>query len=748
MCPNDIYENPTEYDILQDEELMRLIGLSALPDEQAKQAHVEPTQPPVSRSRKKPARAKARTAKASAKDSSGQPRSAIRHRLWWFSVAACLYLEWLLFFAIPGKTVPAFFAATLFAFAASQLCYLLVSLLHKPVIQRIFGGILLAVGAFFFGLEYFIAQTFQNFMNLSSILSSTKDVVGSYSGSIWSILLGGWWMVLLLLLPLIVWLVLGKKLFAKPQGLSDKRGQVRMALSAALLPCAHLLAVAVICLNPTMKTGYTEHPTSLTFDKHIRSFGLFAAARLDLQNTLLGSTASPSFELEQPSAKPSQPSSDPSEPPSQQAEPPQPLRYHTMGLDFDALAQNASEDVAAIHSYVGSLPLVAENEYTGLFAGKNLIMIAAESFSAEAIDPKLTPTLYRMAHQGIVFEDFYQPAWGGSTSTGEYSILMGLVPTDGVDSMRDTVGLNLYMTMGNQLQRQGYFSRAYHNNSYDYYDRDQTHENFGYEEYIGIGNGLEEGVAQTWPESDLEMIQYTVPQYIDHQPFSVYYMTVSGHGFYTLDSNAMSAKNYAATEGLNYSQTVRCYLASQLELEYAMADLLQQLEDAGIADDTVIVLCSDHYPYALEPSDSWGNDQDYLAELYGYSDETLPQQDHNALIIWSGCLEDQPPIVVDTPTYSLDILPTLSNLFGLEYDARLLVGRDVFSDAEPLVIWSNYSWKTELGYYSASRGEFTPAEGTQVPEDYISRINTIVRNRISFSSAVLEYDYYDQLFGQ
>ena len=92
-----------------------------------------------------------------------------------------------------------------------------------------------------------------------------------------------------------------------------------------------------------------------------------------------------------------------------------------------------------------------------------------------------------------------------------------------------------------------------------------------------------------------------MPQYIDQQPFSIYYMTVSGHCGYTLKANAMSRKNYDLVD-YDGSETVKCYLAAQLELEMAMESLIRQLEEAGIADDTVIVISPDHYPYALERS--------------------------------------------------------------------------------------------------------------------------------------------------
>ena len=413
-------------------------------------------------------------------------------------------------------------------------------------------------------------------------------------------------------------------------------------------------------------------------------------------------------------------------------------------LDFAALSQSESnKKVAAVHSYVASLTPSPKNEYTGLFAGKNLILITAEAFSAEVIDPERTPTLYRLANKGIRFEEYYQPAWGASTTSGEFSNVIGLVPTTGGLCMKEPVHQDLFLTMGHQLQELGYWSAAYHNHNKDFYDRHKTHEKLGYDRFIAQYGGLE-GVDPVWPESDVQMIQSTVDDYIDQERFSVYYMTVSGHCVYSENGNAQGRKHYDKVADLPYSETVKYYLASQLELEYALEELVAQLEAKGIVDDTVIVISTDHYPYGLERSGTWKNTSDYLRELYGVASYDNFVRDHNALIIWSGCLEDK-NIVVEEPVYSLDILPTLSNLFGVEYDSRLLVGRDVFSDAEPLVLWPDYSWKTDKGTFDIKTGEFTPNEGVTVPEGYVAYISSLVANKITYSDSVLKLDYFNYL---
>jgi phosphoglycerol transferase MdoB-like AlkP superfamily enzyme len=240
------------------------------------------------------------------------------------------------------------------------------------------------------------------------------------------------------------------------------------------------------------------------------------------------------------------------------------------------------------------------------------------------------------------------------------------------------------------------------------------------------------------------MFQHTVDDLITQQPFNVYYLTVSGHPNYTFEGNMMAYKNREAVADLNYSDFVKAYLAANRELEYAMEYLMGRLEEAGIADDTVIVLTADHYPYGLEEGFD-GVTQDYISELAGHTVEKNFELYKNTLIIWSGSMKT--PVVVDEPCYSLDILPTISNLFGWEYDSRLLVGRDVFSGSTPLVLFRNYSWITDKGCYNASTETFTPNPGVTVPDDYAQTVSSIVKSKVKYSKYILEKDYYGVLFG-
>lgn len=653
---------------------------------------------------------------------------------WLFTLTLAVYCETLLHLWIMDSFSAGRFAAVLlFAVGFGGILSQIASFIgHKKWGKWITVALTFVIAVFYI-VEYFVNDAYMGFMTMETLLSGAKGVATDFADVVVSLVIRDFWRIILMVLPVVLFAV-----FAKP---AETCWRTRWFLLAGTV-AAYLLAYGVVMYVGVDASRFSE---SYNFDSAIRVFGLNVGMALDAVNSGKGDSAQGDFIVVETPVVPETEAAQPAEEETVPEETAVVYEDNVMDFDFDALVENASYNrIANIHKYVASVTPTKKNEYTGLFAGKNLIIITAEAFSAEVIDPELTPTLYRLANEGIKFTDYYQPMWGGSTSSGEFSVLTGLVSASGTNSIQEGRQQDMFLSIGKQLQKQGYSSYAYHNHLYTFYDRNRTHTTYGYDTFMGLHNGMEEGVKEQWPESDLEMMEFTVQQYIDQQPFSVYYMTVSGHCRYNFMGNKMSMKNEEAVADLDCSRTLKAYFACQLELEYAMESLVRQLEEAGIADDTVIVLTADHYPYGLEDTDTWGNDKDYIAELYGYDPKNNIQRDHNALIIWSGCIEDM-DLQVDEPTYSLDILPTISNLFGVEYDSRLLVGRDVFSDAEPIVLWYDYTWRTDKGNYDPSISKFTPNEGVEVEEGYVDRIRDIVSNKIFYSREVQKTDYFQIL---
>lgn len=580
--------------------------------------------------------------------------------------------------------------------------------------------------------EYFLSDAYRVFMTPQTIAAGAGGVAQDYFGLVMSLLWRNLWRIGMMLLPIAAYAI-----FCQSPGGSWK-------VSAIVAAGAVVLCLLGVGSAKFLTNDFNCFSTAYNFDRAVRTFGLNVGLALDI---VKGGDKGDSQELtivEAPTLPPVEQT--PSEEVPEETEPEIFYGYNELPLDFEALEEETkSQKLKNFYAYINSLPKGEKNRYSGMFEGKNLIFITAEAFAAEVIDPELTPTLYRLANEGIKFHEYYQPAWGASTTTGEFSNLIGLVPANGGASMKEVISQRMFLTIGNQLQALDYTSLAYHNHFHDFYERHQTHRWLGYDKFIARGTGLD--VKGVWPESDLEMMEKTVDDYIGSQPFNIYYMTVSGHCLYTYDQNAQVRKHIDKVQHLNHSDTVKGYYASQLELEYALEYLVGRLEEAGIADDTVIVVATDHYPYGLERSSTWENTVDHLAELYGVEDYDKFMRDHNALIIWSGAFEDM-DIEVTTPVYSLDILPTLSNLFGVSYDSRLLVGRDVLSEEQPLVLWPDYSWLTDLGRYDASTGVFTPNEGAVIPEGYQEYIDTLVANKITFSRSIQSENYYKYILDE
>lgn len=531
--------------------------------------------------------------------------------------------------------------------------------------------------------------------------------------------------VLIIFLPLILMLAQGKKWFS----FGRIKWQPRTVLAVILV----LVQVAGV----TMVYAGTREPFSpydLYFQRNypnlsVERLGLLTTMRLDSQRLATGWTPV----LEAPPA-----SDQPVFPPGKDKERflPSQVDYNIMEINFkDLYAAETDEIIANMHRYFASVQPTAKNEYTGIYEGYNLIFITGEAFSHLAVHEEVTPTLYKMVHEGYHFKNFYTQVWGVSTSDGEYVACTGLIPKSGVWSFYRSSENYLPFVMGNQLGRLGYRTVAYHNHTYTYYRRHLSHPNMGYD-YKGIGNGLV--MTNIWPRSDLEMMEITVPEYIGDEPFHAYYMTVSGHLLYNFTGHAIARRNRHLVEHLPYSEVVRAYLAANIELDKALEHLLNELEEAGVADRTLIVLSSDHYPYGLENEE--------IDELTGHYVERHFELHRNALIIYTPGME---PETIEKPASSLDIIPTISNLLGLEFDSRLLMGRDIFSDADPLVIYACGSFITDKGRYNAKIDKFYPAE--HMPPDwdyaqYVEEISAEISRKFYFSALILDHDYYRILF--
>ena len=597
------------------------------------------------------------------------------------------------------------FSILFFILPVSIFITILTQIFSKKT-NSIIGMIIYGILGFWFSLELIFNQTFQVFFSIS--LFGLADQAVAFGGETILAILKNLPYVILFFIPLGFFILFKDKLISKR--ISDKR-----LLNKQWLVC---ILVFILSLMPYQIYTRLLDEDSVTYRllnkindnmQNIQNLGVLNAAWLDVSRTITG------FEEEIVVVVP------PQDEGSDEI-----FEYDPNILDIDFEKGNNS----VINKYMTQDTGTKKNRYTGIFKGKNIIYITAESFHMSGVSEELTPTLYKLINSGFVFENFYVPN-NLSTIGGEFHSITGLYADHAILSKWRS-GTNYFpMGLANMFKAEDYNVFAYHNNSYTFQDRDKYLKSQGFDKFFACYNGLEKKInCKPWPQSDVEMIDKTTSDYMDSSnPFLAYYMTVSGHFGYARNDNSITNKHWDLVKDLPYNEETRGYIATQIELDRALELLINRLEEKGILDDTVIVLQADHYPYGL------GDEN--VETLVGHSLDSV-ELHHTNLIIWNSKVKTQK---IDKVCMNIDVLPTVYNLFGLDYDSRLFMGKDIFSSTEGIAILKDRSWVTSQGTYYASSNKFVPKNG-KVDQNYINNINQIVNNRLNISKRIIESDYY------
>lgn len=592
----------------------------------------------------------------------------------------------------------------LFGFINSFVVFLLTSIWNDRF-NKVFTYIIYFVMGFWYSFHYVFYTVLVTpfsialFRQADQTLAFGKNIIISIFQNIH--------VILLLFMPLIVFIIFRKKIFKK-----------RLVLKEVLISVgALLLSIGLYGLNIFIQDKGTGSIYNLYFETNnvslnIERLGVPAATFLDISRTLFGfeeKIQDVSFEEDVDDEL---------------------FEYDYNNLDLDL--DSGSGNIKTINNYLKNEPGTKKNQYTGMFEGMNLIFVVAESFSEIAVSKELTPTLYKMVNEGFNFKNYYTSN-NLSTIGGEFQALTGLYADNSIlSSWRGGKAYYPY-GLGTMFKNNGYKAYAYHNNSAYYQDRNVYLKTQGFDNYKGCYNGMEKLInCNLWPQSDVDMIDKTVSDYINNdEPFIAYYMTVSGHFYYDFSSNAMAKKNKKYVNDLDYNEEIKGYLATQIELDRAIELLLTKLEESGKLDNTVIVLTADHFPYNLSIND--------INKLSSYDRDLLIEANSNNLIIYNSKMKS---VTVSKVGMSIDVLPTVLNLFGMEYDSRIIMGKDILSTSLGIAIFKDKSWVTDKGTYYASTGKFV---GEDVDDGYIENINNIVNNRTAISRRIVANDYYREI---
>ena len=592
------------------------------------------------------------------------------------------------------------FSVFIYSLFSSFVITLLMTVWSEKV-NRIFSYIIYFVLCFWFALETIFKSFLQTFFSLS-MFKLTDQAMG-FAGETFKVIINNLHYLIIFFIPFILLIIFRKKL-----DFDIRENKLYLFSYIILIPLSFLSHRLYI--NSTKNSDnlslYDLYYNVDNISLSIQRLGVLSSTGIDIYRNIFGfedKIIIVNYENNEDKEEV--------------------FIYDKNILDLDLSNNNLNSD---IKKYIENNPGTSQNKYTGLFENKNFIFIVAESFSEIGVREDLTPTLYKLTNNGFVFNNFYVPYYL-STIGGEFQSLTGLYPNySTLKTWRN--GQNSFpYGLATVFKEKDYNTYAYHAHSGYFQDRYKYLNALGFDNFKACEMGLNIN-CNMWPESDIEMINASVSDYINSdKPFMTYYMTVSGHLDYTREGNSIVSKNWKEVESLSYSDKAKAYLATQIELDRALEILINKLEESGKLDDTVIVLLADHYPYGLS--------LDEINELSNYKRDGLFEINHNSLVIYNSNMKS---IKVDKVGMPIDVLPTVYNLFGINYDSRLLAGTDLFSNSEGMVILDNFSWITDRGRYNSLANKYTG----DITTEYIDNINNIIQNKIIFSKNMLMYDGY------
>lgn len=401
------------------------------------------------------------------------------------------------------------------------------------------------------------------------------------------------------------------------------------------------------------------------------------------------------------------------------------------------------EEKMLIDLYIEEHGYISEkNEYTGIFEGKNLILILCESLSNIVIDENLTPTLYKFKTEGISFNNHYAPVYQSATADSEFISLTSQIPSIENGPLAYDFYENTFAQALPQLFKElGYAANSFHSYKKDFYNRETLHYAYGFTYlYDWIDLDLKKRPefveAYNWIH-DKELFEKVleITNKDANEPFFDYIISVSGHvpyvrERYELERDLWETILIYGEAGEKYSTEALCYLAAQRTLDTGLETLIDNLTNTGQLENTVIAIYGDHYPYGLTKTAT----KELFVDLENdYEINRVP------FIIWTPSLDK--PVTIDKVTSTYDIMPTICNLFNIDIEGHLITGQDGLSRKEGIVIFEDHSWLTDRAYYDATKSKYIKLDNS-IEEHEIDQINEQIFEKLQISQSILNSDYF------
>ena len=407
---------------------------------------------------------------------------------------------------------------------------------------------------------------------------------------------------------------------------------------------------------------------------------------------------------------------------------------------YELIKSTNNQTYNTLNNYFIKQPIASTNDYTGKFKGKNVIFVLMESANDILLEyPEYYPNVQRVLKHSWNYVNNYSPRNACATLNNEFSGMTSLFSINRLCTAKVYRNNSYPESVFGVFNNSNYNTFSSHNYTEAYYPRSSIHTNIGSKEYYGV---QKLGIPYSneyinWSNDDdfMEAVLKIIDNKVDNsdKPFMTWLTTVSGHQPYSVDS-IQGNKYYSMTDGKDLPSDVRRYMSKLKILDDGIGVLLDGLEERGILDDTVIVFYGDHYPYGIS--------KDHLNKALSYDTKEDMNAEQVPLWIYDKSIEGK---TIEDYTYYLNILPTVFNLMGVNYDPRLYLGEDMNSDDfESMVVFSDGSWKNQYAFYNASNSKVVNYNQHYSEQD-ISRINNIIESKMKISEMAISNNYFAYL---
>lgn len=629
-----------------------------------------------------------------------------------------LYLEFILHIAcFESINFMQIILVLMFSIMFSVIQTFIISFIKKDKFKKVFFILISIIMIIMFGSELVYFKIYESFFNLSGIafIGALKDGYDKILLTIFQNII----YIVLFIIPIVLFFKKSSFSFSK---FNRKESYTLLFLLVISFSYSSFM---INCVNPNSNNSFYSLMNNINMPRlNVENFGLLESSIISVKRSLFGFKEKKYVSEDILNNKRSILSNSDN------------VKYNEEDIDFNTLISNEKDsNIRLLHEYFSNQTPTEQNSYTGIFKGKNLIFIVAESFDEIAIDKTLTPTLYKLKTEGIKFNNYFAPKYPASTADGEYMLEWGILPIIGENySLIDMVyNTNPYI-LPREFKSMNYNTYVYHDyfGYYNYRKKYFSTLNFDGMRYCQDGIDM---YCDHFHGSDVDMMNQTIGDYINKEHFFTYYITLSGHGSYD-STNFVAEKHLSKLNGHNYSSNIKYYMAANIDFDIAMENLVSSLEKNNRLDDTVIVISSDHSPYYL--TNEQVNTRSSIDRTNNFD------RNRGSLIIYNSKLKGNHSI--DKVAMNIDVLPTLLNMFDISYDSRLIIGKDIMADNnDGLVVFPDRSFVTNYGAYNSKNGEFTKYV-ENVDEKYIQEKIQEVNEKYQVSVNMQYSDYYKYIF--